>query len=89
MLCMDNAAFEIQWTAGDTAVGTFSIDESNSKTTWYPTNSEVHDPTGAGVADNTLLNLNWITARWISISYTNASGAGTLTVTAIAKGIGG
>ncbi len=90
MLCMDNLALEIQWAAGDTAAGNFSVDESNTAVTWYPTNSEVHNPTGAGApSDNTLLNLNWVTARWVTLSYTNVSGSGTLTVTAIAKGIGG
>jgi hypothetical protein len=87
MLCMDTASLEVQWT-GD-PIGVLSIDGSNNGTVWYPTNTEITNPTGVGASDDTLTTLQWISFRYLSLSYTNASGVGTLTVTAIAKGLGG
>jgi hypothetical protein len=87
MLCMDVAAVELEWTGN--AIGALSVDGSINGSTWYPTGQAVTDPTGAGAADNSLMNLNGIGFRYLSVSYTNASGAGTLTATAMAKGIGG
>lgn len=87
MLCMDTAALEVQWTG--TAVGTFSVDGSNNGTVWYPTNTDVNNPTGAGSSDNTLIGVSRVEFKFLSLSYTNSSGSGTLTVTATAKGIGG
>lgn len=87
MLCMNTASLEIQWTG--TAVGTFSLDGSNNGSTWYPTGTSIHNPTGAGSTDDTLVDVERVGFRYLSLSYTNASGSGTLTVTATAKGIGG
>lgn len=83
---MDTASLEIQWTG--TPVGTLSIDGSNNGSVWYPTNSAVTNPTGAGSTDNSLVPLTNVEFRYISLKYTNSSGSGTLTVTAIAKGLG-
>lgn len=87
MLCMDHAAMEIEWTG--TAIGALSVDGSINGTVWYPTGQAVTDPTGAGATDNSLMNLSGVGFRYLSLSYTNASGAGTLTATAMAKGLGG
>lgn len=84
---MQTAALEIQWTG--TPTGVLSIDESNNGVTWYPTGTEIANPAGNGSADDTLVNLQWISSRYLSLSYVNASGAGTLTTKAIAKGLGG
>lgn len=87
MLCMDIASIEIQWTGDPT--GVISIDGSNGGTVWYPTGMAVNNPAGNGASDNTLLDLSRTSFRYISISYTNSSGSGTVTAIAIAKGIGG
>ncbi len=83
---MNTAAMEVQWTG--TAVGTFSVDGSNNGTVWYPTNTEIVNPIGAGSADNTLVDIQRVGFRYLSLSYTNVSGSGALTVTATAKGLG-
>lgn len=89
MRCMDTAALEIQWATGGTAVGTFSVDASINGVTWYPTGQAVTAPTGVGgPVDNTLVNLMGVGFRYLRLSYTNSAGAGTLTVTAVAKGLG-
>jgi hypothetical protein len=87
MLCMQTAAFEIQWTGDPT--GTLSVDGSNEGTVWYPTGTDVNGPMGNGATDNTLVDLQRVSFRYLSLSYTNSSGSGTLTVKAIAKGLGG
>ncbi len=76
----------MQWTG--TPAGTLSVDGSNNGTAWYATNTGVNNPTGAGAADNTLIDLQRVGFRYLSLSYTNATGSGTLTVTATAKGLG-
>lgn len=86
MLCMDTASLEIQWTGN--CVGTFSVEGSNNGSVWYPTNTEVTNPTGVGAADSTLVNLNWVGFRYLTLSYANTSGSGTLNVTASARGLG-
>ena len=86
MLCMDVAALELQWTGNP--IGTLSVDASINGTVWYPTGNAVTNPTGAGASDNSLINLAGVGFRYLSLSYTNSSGSGTLTTTAVAKGLG-
>lgn len=77
------AALEAIWTG--TPTGTFSVDGSLDKVTWYPTNTSVNNP--AGSASSTLINIGFpIGFRWLRLSYTNASGVGALTVNGMAKG---
>jgi hypothetical protein len=86
MLCMDIAALELEWTG--TAVGTLSIDASNNGIVWYPTGTSVNNPTGAGATDDSLIDINRFSPRYLSVSYLNTAGVGTLTITAVAKGLG-
>lgn len=92
MLCMDRASMEIKWASGDTAIGVFSIDGTNDLSgtpVWYPTGSAITNPTGAGgPTNNTLVPLSRVEFRYLSLSYVNSSGSGSLTVVATAKGPG-
>lgn len=92
MLCMDTGSMEIQWSG--TPTGVLSLDVSNyiapdGTIVWYPTGQDIHNPAGAGAADSTFIDLSRSSGRYFSLSYTNAGGAGTLTVISMAKGLGG
>lgn len=78
---------ELNWTG--TAVGTLIVQGSINASTWYDTGQNVTNPTGAGSLDNSLINLAGVGFRYLRLKYTNSSGSGTLTCTAMAKGIGG
>lgn len=86
MRFMDTAALEVEWTG--TPVGTLSVEASLDGSTWYPTGQQCTDPTGAGSTDNSLINCMGIGFAYLSLKYTNSSGSGTLTVTAVGKGLG-
>lgn len=86
MLCMDFGSLEVQWTGNPR--GVLSIEGSNGGVFWYPTGTEIYPPTGSGSSDNTLVPLERVDFRYLSLLYTNTGGSGELTVIAIAKGIG-
>jgi hypothetical protein len=92
ILSLPFGAINALWTGNP--VGTFSVDGSidvvsnaSLVVNWYPTGTIVNNP--AGSANSTLINLMGMGFRWLRLSYTPISGAGSLTVIMFAKGAGG
>ncbi len=76
------AALQIAWTG--TPTGTMIIQGSVNGTTYYDIGASV--PTQpAGSASGVLLNFVDLMFRYLRVSYTNASGTGTLVVLGMAK----
>ena len=84
MLLCTVGCIVLRWTGNP--VGTFSVDGSLDGTTWYPTNTEVNNPTGS--PDSTMINLIGVGFRYLRISYTAVSGTGVLNAKFFGKGGG-
>lgn len=80
---MDNQGLEVTWTG--TPTGTLSVLVSNSGINWpsLTFNPIITQP--AGSASTIAINLNQIPFKYMMLSYTNASGSGTLTAYAQSK----
>lgn len=75
---MDNQGLEVTWTG--TPTGTISILVSNSGINFYALTFNPTLTQPAAAAGGYAVNLNQLPFRYMLIQYTNASGAGTLTV---------
>lgn len=73
---MDNIGLELNWTG--TPTGTISVLVSNSGVNFYALSSPtISQPSGS--ASGTTVQLNQLPFKYMMLSYTNASGSGTLT----------
>lgn len=75
---MDNIGLQVDWTG--TPTGTFSVQASNNGTTFHAVvfNPVLAQPSGS--AGGYVVDINQYPWKYIMLQYTNASGAGTLTV---------
>lgn len=94
---LDNVGVQLHFTG--TPTGTFAVqvsadhaqDASGNVTVagnWVAI-SLTPSPVAAGAADDIYIDLNQLSAPWLRVQYTNASGAGTLSGWATAKSVGG
>jgi hypothetical protein len=97
----DSVAIQLKWTG--TPTGTFTVDGSLDYNPGLPQSGAPPGganngtwtslvlspaPVASGAAGNILLNLNQLAFPWIRVTYTNASGTGTLTGYISAKSLG-
>lgn len=75
---MDNVGLEVTWTG--TAVGTLTVNVSNSGINFYPLTFNPALTQPAGVAGGYAIDLNQIPFKYIMLKYINASSTGTLTI---------
>lgn len=75
---MDNVGLEVNWTG--TPVGVFEVMGSNSGLNFYAITFSPSLGQPSGTASGELISLQQYPWKYIMLRYTNASGAGTLTV---------
>lgn len=82
LLTITGAAFYISWTG--TPTGTLSVQGSLDGTNYADIGASISSQPAGGTGSN-LLNLVDLMFRYVRVSYTNASGSGTLSVSGSAK----
>ena len=79
---LDNMVIYIVWTG--TPTGTFVIETSPDRTTWYPLNL-YPIPTATGVEGNHRIHMQQLPDPYIRARYTFTSGSGTANITIAGK----
>lgn len=81
---LDNISLQLDWTGN--AAGVFDILVSNDDVNYHSLNISGL-PAASGVTAGFIVNLNQIPQPYIKVTYTNASGTGTLNATIFAKDV--